>query len=141
METITQNAGETQELGRKIGSDLKGGETLALVGDLGSGKTTFIQGLAEGLGAKTRIISPTFILMRTYELPEEKAFYHIDLYRIEHNLESEIGNLGIPDIWGKKDNIVAIEWAEKIKDLLPKNVAWIKFEDLGEEKRKITVEK
>lgn len=139
METITQNAGETQELGRKIGSSLKGGETLALVGDLGSGKTTFIQGLAEGLRAKTRIISPTFILMRTYELPEEKAFYHIDLYRIEHNLESEIGNLGIPDIWGKKDNIVAIEWAEKIKDLLPENVTWIKFENLGEDERKITI--
>ncbi len=140
METITQAASETQELGRKIGSNLKGGEILALTGDLGSGKTTFIQGLAEGLGAKTRIISPTFILMRTYELPEEKAFYHIDLYRIEHNLESEIENLGIPDIWGKKDNIVAIEWAEKIKDLLPKSVTWIKFEDLGEEKRKIVVE-
>lgn len=139
METITKSASETQELGRKIGSSLKGGEILALTGDLGSGKTTFIQGLAQGLEIKGRIISPTFILMRTYELPEEKAFYHIDLYRLENSLEFEIENLGIPDIWRKEDNIVAIEWAEKIKKYLPKNATWIKFENLGEEKRRISI--
>ncbi|HEX6977605.1 MAG TPA: tRNA (adenosine(37)-N6)-threonylcarbamoyltransferase complex ATPase subunit type 1 TsaE [Patescibacteria group bacterium] len=139
METITSSARETQELGNKIGSSLKGGEILALTGDLGSGKTTFIQGLAQGLGVKGRIVSPTFILMRTYELAHEKNFYHIDLYRLEGNLESEIENLGIPDVWEKEDNITAIEWAEKIKDILPKNVTWIKFENIGGEKRKITI--
>ncbi len=139
METITKSSSETQELGRKIGSNLKGGETLALTGDLGSGKTTFIQGLAQGLEVRGRIISPTFILMRTYELAQEKKFYHIDLYRLENNLESEIENLGVPDIWGKKDNVVAIEWAEKIKEILPKSVIWIKFKNLGEDERKITI--
>jgi tRNA threonylcarbamoyladenosine biosynthesis protein TsaE len=86
--------------------------------------------LAEGLGIKARIISPTFILMRTYELPDERNFYHIDLYRLEKDIESEVENLGIPDIWAKPDNIVAIEWAEKIKDLLPESTQWIKFKTL-----------
>ena len=129
MEVITKSAEETQKLGQKIGASLVGGEILALQGDLGSGKTTFIQGLAEGLGVKNRVNSPTFILMRTYNLGE-RDFYHVDLYRLEKNIESEIENLGIPDIWGKEDNIVAIEWAEKIKNLLPENTRWIKFKTL-----------
>ncbi|RLC30881.1 tRNA (adenosine(37)-N6)-threonylcarbamoyltransferase complex ATPase subunit type 1 TsaE, partial [Candidatus Woesebacteria bacterium] len=81
-------------MGKKIAADLKGGETLALTGELGSGKTTFIQGLAEGLGVKGRIISPTFILMRKYEA-SKSDFYHIDFYRLEDDLENEIKNLGI----------------------------------------------
>ena len=136
MEIITKTARETQDLGRKIGSGLKGGEILALTGDLGSGKTTFIQGLAQGLGIKQRIVSPTFILLRKYG-----NFYHVDLYRLEGNLDNEIKNIGLPDIWNKKNNIVAIEWAEKIKDLLPSSVTWIKFENLGKDERKIIIEK
>lgn len=126
-------------MGKKIAADLKGGETLALTGELGSGKTTFIQGLAEGLGIKGRIISPTFILMRKY-LASKHDFYHIDFYRLENDLENEIKNLGIDDIWEKKDNIVAIEWAEKIKNSLPKDVIWLKFESVGKDKRKILIE-
>jgi len=126
-------------LGKKIATDLKGGETLALTGDLGSGKTTFIQGFAEGLGIKDRIISPTFILMRKYSY-SKLNFYHIDFYRLENNLENEVKNLGIDDTWGKENNIVAIEWAEKIKDLLPKGTIQLSFENLGEENRKILIE-
>ena len=126
-------------MGKKIAADLKGGETLALTGELGSGKTTFIQGLAEGLGVKGRIISPTFILMRKYEA-SKSDFYHIDFYRLEDDLENEIKNLGIDDIWEKKDNIVAIEWAEKIESSLPKDAIRLKFENIGEDKRKISIE-
>lgn len=146
MEIITTTALETQEVGRKLAGVLFGGEILALVGELGSGKTTFVQGLAKGLGIKQRVISPTFIIMRRYEIKKTirhapyaiRNFYHIDLYRLEHNVEHEIKNLGLDEIWGKQDTVVAIEWAEKIKDFLPKNTIWIMFETLDENRRKIT---
>lgn len=125
-------------MGKKTAADLKGGETLALTGELGSGKTTFIQGLAEGLGIKGRIISPTFILMRKY-VASKFDFYHIDFYRLEDGLENEVKNLGIDDTWGKKDTVVAIEWAEKIKKSIPENAIWIEFENLGENERKILI--
>ena len=125
-------------MGKKTAVDLKGGETLALTGELGSGKTTFIQGLAEGLGVKGRIISPTFILMRKY-VTSKLDFYHIDFYRLEEGLENEIKNLGINDLWGKKRNIVAIEWAEKIKKSIPEDAIWIKFENRGGNERKILI--
>ena len=122
-------------MGRKFAAELIGGEILALTGDLGSGKTTFVQGLAEGLGFAGRIISPTFFLFRKYP-----GFYHVDLYRFEENVAQEVENIGLTDIWGKDKNIVVIEWAEKIKDLIPAKANWIKFEDMGEDKRRITIE-
>ncbi|MFZ5933135.1 MAG: tRNA (adenosine(37)-N6)-threonylcarbamoyltransferase complex ATPase subunit type 1 TsaE [Patescibacteria group bacterium] len=143
MELTTQSAAETKDLGKTFANKLNGGEILALTGELGSGKTTFVQGLAEGLGIKGRIISPTFILMRKYQIPDTKYqihfFYHIDLYRLEENLEQEIKNLGVFDILGERGNIAVIEWAEKIKDLIPESATWIKFESLGQNKRKILV--
>ncbi|MBI4153551.1 tRNA (adenosine(37)-N6)-threonylcarbamoyltransferase complex ATPase subunit type 1 TsaE [Candidatus Woesebacteria bacterium] len=126
-------------MGRKIAADLEGGEVFALSGDLGSGKTTFVQGFAEGLGVTARIISPTFILVRKYETGD-KNFYHVDLYRLEGDIENEVARLGINDIWKRPENVVIIEWAEKIKNIIPKDAKWIKFEDLGGDKRKIVME-
>ena len=81
--------------------------TLGLVGNLGSGKTTFIQGFAEGLGVKQNTASPTFVLMREYEAGE-RNFFHVDLYRLENNIEDEMENIGLTDIWDRKNNIVAV---------------------------------
>jgi tRNA threonylcarbamoyladenosine biosynthesis protein TsaE len=134
MDTITKSTTETQNLGKKFGLSLKGGEVLALCGDLGSGKTTFLQGLAKGLNISQRIISPTFIIMRNY-----KNFYHVDLYRLETNIKEELNNLGITDLWEKDKNIFAIEWAQKAKNFLPKNTIWIDFEVVGENERKIKI--
>ena len=139
MEFITESSQETKDLGQKIAADLVGGEILALTGDLGSGKTKFVQGFSKGLGLTSRIISPTFILMRKYRA-SDKDFYHIDLYRLEKEVDKEVVNLGVTDIWGKPGNIVVIEWAEKIKDVIPPKANWIKFEDMGEDKRRITIE-
>ena len=122
-------------------------QILALIGDLGSGKTTFVQGLAKGLGVEQRIISPTYIIMRNYRIKLKtkslklKTFYHVDLYRLEDNIEHEIANLGLKEIWSDPENIVAIEWAEKIRDLVPRNAIWIKFENKGDDRRKISVDK
>ena len=146
METITKSPEATYQLGEKIGASLAISHqpsVIALVGDLGSGKTTFVQGLAKGLGIEKKIISPTFILMRSYKIQNTKYqilnLYHVDLYRLEGNVAEEAKNLGLTDIWGKKDNIVVIEWAEKIKEIIPKKAKWIKFENIGEDERKITI--
>lgn len=153
---ITKNFSETQKLGKEIAHDLINGGVIALYGDLGSGKTTFTQGLAMGLGIKKKIISPTFIIMRSYNLPviarpfgselmvEEryyeaipKNFFHIDLYRIKN--EKDIEELGITEILNDPGNIVVIEWPEKIKNFLPAIRTEIFFEYLDENKRKIQI--
>lgn len=147
MEITTKSAKETSEFGEKVAADLKvkGTVVFALTGDLGSGKTTFVKGLAKGLGVSPRILSPTFILMREYDLnvkgqmSKVKCFYHIDLYRLESDIEKELKNLGVDDLWSNKENIIAIEWAEKAKDFIPKNAIWITFENIGKGKRKIRV--
>ena len=130
---ITDNYKKTQSLGEQFAKKLIGGEVVALYGDLGGGKTTFTQGIAKGLGIKQRIISPTFVIVRSYKI---KNFYHIDLYRIEN--KRDIEGLGIEDILKNPENIVVVEWAERLGDLLPKKRIDVSFEYLDEEKRKIT---
>lgn len=140
MEYITQTAEETKEIGRRLSASVKEtGGIFALSGDLGAGKTTFVQGFAEGLGISSRINSPTFIIVRTYDAGNRKL-YHVDLYRLEDNIESEIEQLGLKEAMNNERDIILIEWAEKIKDLLPKRTKWIKFENLELDKRKITIE-
>lgn len=148
MEFSTQSPQETQRLGEKIGTsliennpDFAGKRIFALTGELGSGKTTFVQGLARGLGIEGRINSPTFILVRTYKLTGKKwqTFYHVDLYRLEENFQKEFDNLGISDIWADERSIIVIEWAEKARDLIPKEAVWIKFLGGSENQRKIEI--
>ncbi len=128
----TLSAQETTALGQRIGAQLKSGDILALSGPLGAGKTTLIQGIAQGLEIKDYVTSPTFILINEYQgrLP----FYHIDLYRLED--PAQIEDLGIFEYF-EKDGIVVIEWAERLGDLLPENAKQIKIEVRGENKRKI----
>lgn len=122
MNTYTTTSGkETQKLGKELAKKLKPPRIIALISDLGGGKTTLMQGLAKGLGIKEKIVSPTFVLERIYQIPKKNfALYHYDLYRIEPNdmLIDEI-------LENAKDNIVAIEWAEKIQDRLPKDTMQI----------------
>lgn len=145
QEFITQNAVQTQELAERFAKKLKvlpatrqGGEVLALYGELGSGKTTFIQGLARGLGIKKRILSPTFTLIRHYTLsPKPYTLFHIDLYRLSSLEETE--GLGLKEIWTNPENICAIEWAEKIKEILP-NKRWeIYFEYVSDTERRVSI--
>jgi len=150
---ITNIFGETQRLGEEFAKDIvkrhpPGVVLIALHGELGSGKTTFVQGIARGLRIKRRIISPTFVIVRRYKLKSQmsklkstsqifKLFYHIDLYRVEN--AKQIETLGIGEILKDPKNIVAIEWAEKMGKLLPKKRWDIEFEYLEEDKRKIFV--
>jgi tRNA threonylcarbamoyladenosine biosynthesis protein TsaE len=106
---------------------------LGLVGELGAGKTTFIQGFARGLGIKGYIPSPTFLIFRKYKIPTSRFMihnlrflYHVDLYRVQKI--KELKNLGFQSILHSPFNIVFIEWADKIRKVLPKDTIWIKFE-------------
>lgn len=138
MNVITKSSSETQELAKDFAKKLKGDEVIALYGNLGSGKTTFVQGLAKNLGVKERIISPTFIIIREHKF-NNKKFYHVDLYRVQKL--SELKELELEEILNSKGRIVAIEWAEKIKDLLPGKRIEIYFENISENERKITIKK
>jgi tRNA threonylcarbamoyladenosine biosynthesis protein TsaE len=131
---IANNFKETQKLGREFAKVLKKGDIVCLYGDLGSGKTTFVQGLAEGLRIKNRIISPTFVIVRSYELGA-MDFYHIDLYRIER--EEDVEDLGMEEIINNKNNIVAIEWAEKLGSMIPKKRIDVEFSYESSNVRKI----
>lgn len=132
---ITDSYKKTQSLGEEFAKKLTGGLVVALHGDLGGGKTTFTQGIAKGLGIKKRIISPTFVIVRTYKIGF-KNFYHIDLYRVQS--KSDIEGLGIEEILKNPENIIVVEWAERLGDLLPKKRIDVYFEYIDEEKRKIT---
>lgn len=161
---ITNSFEETQKLGegfvkrilldQRVSLSKKCAFVIALHGDLGSGKTTFVQGLAKGLGIKRRVISPTFIIVRSYhfstpprlaglrsknKLLELKYFYHIDLYRIKS--DKDIEGLGLEEIIKDSQNIVLIEWAEKIEKMLPKERWDVRFRYLDENKRRITIKK
>lgn len=115
------------------------GIVIALSGDLGAGKTTFVQGLAKELGITQRLTSPTFILIRRYPI-KTGILYHLDAYRLSDNIKSEIDDLGLAEIISDPRNIVLVEWAEKIKDFLPQDTQWIHFEYVDDAARKITID-
>src|SRR6185369_11385985 len=133
QEIQTTSSTDTKKIGFDFAQTLKGGDVVALHGDLGSGKTTFVQGLAEGLGITKKIISPTFIIMRTYDLGE-KNFYHVDLYRIEN--EKDVEGLGLIEIMNSKESIVVIEWPEKIENILPETKKDLFFTYIDDATRK-----
>lgn len=135
----TKSPKETQRLGEKLAKSLTGGEVIALYGELGSGKTVFVQGLAKGLGIKRGIVSPTFVFMRTYPIRlnrKSMTFYHLDLYRGESNQDFEA--LGLEEIFAP-DSVVVLEWADKIEKELPKNHIKVYFERQDERTRRITI--
>ncbi|MBI2049893.1 MAG: tRNA (adenosine(37)-N6)-threonylcarbamoyltransferase complex ATPase subunit type 1 TsaE [Candidatus Staskawiczbacteria bacterium] len=138
---LTKNSKQTQKLGEKIALQLRSGQAvvLALQGDLGSGKTTFLQGFAKGLGIKEKILSPTFIIVKRFKLRNYnfKNFYHIDCYRIKNY--KDLDKLGFKDIIASPENIVAVEWPEKIKKILPKSTITIEFDFIDKNKRRITI--
>ena len=138
MKYLTKNYEETQKLGEEFSKHLKGGDVILLHGDLGGGKTTFVQGLAKGLGVKRRIISPTFIIMRSHKIDkgEVKDFYHLDLYRIKS--KDDVDGLGLDEIIGNKESIVAIEWPERLYDVRDDAIR-IYFENEGENERSIEI--
>jgi len=135
---ITKSSKETQELGQAMATSLTLPAVVCLYGELGSGKTTFVQGFAKGLGIHTRLLSPTFIIVRRYSIKDKNYyFYHIDLYRIKN--VSELDGLGLREILLDPHAIICIEWAERLGSLLPKQRTDIHFLMISNDERKIIV--
>jgi tRNA threonylcarbamoyladenosine biosynthesis protein TsaE len=135
MDITSQNPTQTQKLATDLTAKFQLGDVICLYGDLGSGKTTFVQGLAKSLGIKKRVLSPTFVFIRVYKI-KKRMFCHIDLYRLEN--DSDLETLGLSDYFNK-NNIVVIEWAQKAKSILPKKRTDIFFEKKNQNERKISV--
>ena len=138
----SQTISEANALAKKIlkkGNNIKHALVIALEGDLGAGKTFFTKALAKSFGIKKRVISPTFVLMKRYGISKKpfKNFYHIDCYRIKK--PAELKALGWKEISGNPENIIVIEWAEKIKKILPKKIIKIKFEHINPKQRKLVI--
>jgi tRNA threonylcarbamoyladenosine biosynthesis protein TsaE len=115
-------------LAQEIAKNLKGGEIFALIGQLGSGKTTFVKTLVKALKLNKNVPSPTFVIMNMFGAKVKNKpliFYHLDLYRTKNF--REVKSLGIQEFWGKAHTITFIEWADKIKSHLPKKTITIKF--------------
>jgi tRNA threonylcarbamoyladenosine biosynthesis protein TsaE len=155
MNYKTTNSKQTQKMGEILAQELRGGEIICLTGDLGSGKTTFAQGILKGLGLKGAFVSPTFMIMKQYKVKIQKSaspsqggskvknasknlkvsnIFHIDCYRVNYK---DILNLGWEEIIADPKNIVIIEWAERIKKIIPKDTVWIEFDWKGENEREI----
>jgi tRNA threonylcarbamoyladenosine biosynthesis protein TsaE len=122
---------ETAKIARHIAKKLvknEGPLVVGLVGDLGAGKTAFVNGFARALGVKRPLTSPTFLIIRSYPVKAGSFWrlYHVDAYRIKKI--SELETLGFKAVLEDEKNIVLIEWAEKIKKMLPRKTVWIKFE-------------
>jgi tRNA threonylcarbamoyladenosine biosynthesis protein TsaE len=142
---LTLGPNQTKKLGENLAKKIAKMSSektivLGLEGDLGGGKTTFLQGFAKGLGIKEKILSPTFVIMKKFKIPSPiRARYliHIDCYRVKK--PKEILNLGFKEIVSYPKNIVTIEWAEKIKKILPKKTILVKFKFVDKNKREILI--
>ena len=147
LEIITDSASETQKAGEILAQEItksklenKKALVIGLEGELGSGKTTFVQGLAKGLKIKERITSPTFVILKKFDLRPAthfQNFYHIDCYRFTS--ADQLIDLGFREIMNQPENLIVIEWAERVKKILPKNSLWIAFKHLGQDKRRISL--
>jgi len=139
----TGQALETQMLGERLAGQLiydaagdgEGGYCLALAGDLGSGKTTFTQGLARGLGVQAAVTSPTFTLINQYRTADGRLLQHVDCYRLS-NAPREMWDVGLADLFVGSD-IVVIEWADRIPGLLPDEYLDIAFRYLDDDRREL----
>ena len=153
---ITNSARETRKLGEILANELKhepaSRRIIALSGELGSGKTTFTQGILKGLDVKGPYTSPTFTIIKQYKpttnnqrpttqkkkklsvVSCKSLVYHIDAYRV---ISKDILNLGWEEIIREKDSIIIIEWADRVRKIIPRRALWIKFEWAGKNKRKI----
>ena len=136
LEVTTTSSDQTEALAEQLGKNLKGGEVIELVSDLGGGKTTFVRGFLQGLGYKGKVKSPSYNLVEDYEFPD-KHIYHFDFYRLKK--ETEAMDMGFEE-YLYSGNYCFIEWPEKIPDLLPGHYISIKILVESDNSRRISIE-
>jgi tRNA threonylcarbamoyladenosine biosynthesis protein TsaE len=134
MVVTTHSENETIALGRELARTLSPGAVVALYGELGAGKTAFVRGLADGLGVRARVSSPTFTIVNEY--PGQLPLFHFDMYRV--GTSDELFELGWDD-YLERGGVVAVEWSENIADALPGDAVAVRIEKTGDDCRIVTI--
>jgi tRNA threonylcarbamoyladenosine biosynthesis protein TsaE len=132
LDLVTNNPAETEAAGEEFGRGLRQGDLLLLDGDLGAGKTTFVRGVARGLGSSAHVASPTFQLVRVYQGRVQLA--HVDLYRLQSS--TELGALGLEELLDQ--GAVVVEWGNRME---AQDAALLSIEHLGGDRRRLRMER
>lgn len=131
MEFISRSASQTRRVGMRLGAYLKSGDVVCLIGDLGSGKTTFVQGLAAGWGSLDQVSSPTFVLVNVYRGPDDQNLYHLDAYRLSGPVEAL--ELDLDELIS--NGPLVVEWADRIRTALPEESLNVHLHLIDDEQR------
>lgn len=133
LEFTSRSPEQTRRIGMRLGSLLQTGDVICLQGDLGAGKTTFTQGIAQGWGSLDSVSSPTFIIVNQYRRANRDSIFHLDTYRLDSTGEAE--QLDLDSYLG--EGALIIEWPERVKTILPTENLWIQLEHVAEEHRQM----
>ena len=134
-EFISRSPEQTRRAGMRLGAMLRSGDTICLVGDLGAGKTTLVQGIAIGWGSLDQVTSPTFVLVNMYRRPDGLRLYHLDAYRLrdaQDAVDLDIDNL-------LEGGPLVVEWAERIRTALPNEYLNIRLRYIDEQQRDLLI--
>ncbi len=133
LEFISRSPEQTRRIGLRLGALLQRGDVIGLQGELGTGKTTFVQGLAQGWGALDAVCSPTFVIVNVYRRADQMPFFHMDAYRLDSPAEGEELDLVAMLDAGP----LVVEWAERVERLLPDERLWVMLKHMSEEHRQL----
>jgi tRNA threonylcarbamoyladenosine biosynthesis protein TsaE len=133
LEFFSRSPEQTRRVGMRLGRLLREGDVVCLQGDLGAGKTTFVQGLAQGWGSLDSVSSPTFILVNIYRRADARQFFHLDAYRLDSVPEAE--ELDV-DAMIEQGPLV-VEWPERVGNLIPDEKLWVHFDHMSDEHRQM----
>ena len=133
LDFFSRSPEQTRQIGVRLGGALQAGDVICLQGDLGAGKTTFVQGVAHGWGSLDSVSSPTFILVNVYRRSDAARLFHMDAYRLKSMPEAE--ELDLDSMLA--EGALLLEWPERIGGLVSGERLWINFEHIDEEERKM----
>lgn len=131
LEFFSHSPEQTRRVGIRLGSILEIGDVICLQGDLGSGKTTFVQGIAQGWGSSDQVTSPSYVIVNEYRHPDGLMLFHLDAYRLSNALDAEMLDFDRLLTTG----ICVIEWSERIKAVLPVERLWVQMQWISVEQR------
>ena len=133
MDFFSRSPEQTRRVGSRLGGALQAGDVICLQGDLGAGKTTFVQGIAQGWGSLDSVSSPTFILVNMYRRADRSQLFHMDAYRLESTPEAE--QLDLDSMLAQ--GALLIEWPERMDGLIPAERLWVNLEHIDQEEREM----